>query len=69
MPDIFLPYAKAWAAFIVAVLTGVSVVVDLPQWLTIALAALSVIAVYGVRNTPAPDGGEGAGDVEDDGVH
>lgn len=55
MPDVILPYAKAWAALIVAVLTGVSAVTDLPQWVTVTLAALSVIAVYGVPNTPKPD--------------
>ena len=46
MPDTILPYAKAWAALVVAVLTAVSVVTSLPHWVTIALAGLSVLAVY-----------------------
>lgn len=50
MPDVILPYAKAWAALLFAVLSGIAAVTDLPQWLAVASAVLSVIAVYGVPN-------------------
>ncbi len=55
MPDVILPFAKSWAALIVAVLTGVSAVADFPQWLTVVLAGLSVVAVYGVPNGAASE--------------
>ena len=55
MPDVVLPYLKAWAALIGAVLTAVSGVVELPTAVTVVLAILTAVATYGVPNSePLP---------------
>ena len=57
MPDVFLPYLKAWAAFVGAI---VQVVIpflpadqDVTRWFQIGFAVLTVLAVYSVPNKPA----------------
>lgn len=54
MPDVVLPYLKAWAALIGAILVGVSAVVELPKALTVVLAILTAVSVFSVPNTPPP---------------
>lgn len=60
MPNVILPYIKAWAALIVAVVGAVLAgVTDAPRWAYLILAGLTAIAVYGAPNS---DPGEDAGD-------
>lgn len=58
MPDRFLPFAKAWAAFLVVVLvafTGSAFDVP-PVWANTAIAVLAAVAVYAVPNKAKPGG-------------
>lgn len=54
MPDIFLPYLKAWAAFLGALVQVIIPFVTEGQaqtYLQIAFAILTVLSVYGVKNS------------------
>lgn len=54
LPPSVAPYAKAVVSFVLSALTAVSAIVDLPQWVTILSAVLTVAATYLVPNAAAP---------------
>ena len=50
LPESWQPYAKSYAAALLSVLTTLSAVVDVPQWVTVAIALLSAPLVYATPN-------------------
>lgn len=54
LPASIAPYAKTWVSLILSALTAVSAIVDLPQWVTIAAAVLTVVGTYLTPNGDKP---------------
>ena len=61
-------YSKSIVAFLAAAATWAAAALDdnkvsNAEWAALAAAVLGVLAVYGVRNQPAPSGDSGHADV------